>query len=145
MLLCLRIHRGLPVHSEESRWLQTKAEQVIEFFDADLRIHFRAEEEVLFPAMQCFSGASELIIELSSEHRKLEALVLQLRRSTEEHPAATLREFADLLEAHIRKEERMLFPIYEEQATIVVTQEVGDGVSRLLGDALRPKNPSVLT
>ena len=144
LLLCLRINRGLPVHKEDMSWLQTKAEMVIQFFEGDLTTHFMAEEEVLFPAMRNFSGAAELISELSIEHRKLEALASQLRRIEPELIAATLKDFAALLESHIRKEERKLFPIYEQQASVENTQAVGEGVSRLIGQALHPRNPELL-
>lgn len=144
LLLCLRINRGLPVHEEDMSWLRTKSGQVVQFFEGDLTTHFRAEEEVLFPAMQNFSGAAELISELSVEHRKLEALVSQLRSGGRKRLVATLKDFAGLLESHVRKEERMLFPIYEQQASIEIAQAVGQGVARLIGQALHPRNPELL-
>jgi len=145
LMLCMRIHRGLPVHGNDESWVSAKAEQAVRFFDSDLIPHFKAEEEVLFPAMQGFSSSSDLISELLAEHRRLEHLVERLRQPDEALLAEVLREFADLLESHIRKEERQLFPIYEAQASDELAQSVGRRVAALIGTAMQPKSPELLT
>jgi hemerythrin-like domain-containing protein len=55
-----------------------------------------------------------------------------------------LGEFADLLEAHIRKEERELFPLYEKQVNPDVAAEVGREVKDIIGNAMQPRNPDLL-
>ena len=81
-MLCLRIHRGLPLHSNDETWIREKAAQAAQFFATDLAAHFKAEEEALFPAMRDIADASELLNELLSEHRKLETLAGRLARVT---------------------------------------------------------------
>lgn len=143
LMICLRINRGLPAHGDEAGWLQAKTRQVTLFFASDLAAHFKAEEEVLFPAMRTTAEAASLINELSDEHRRLERLVQQL--STEAHSiAATLREFAGLLEAHIRKEERLLFPIYEREISTSAAEQVEREIRVMIGPALQPKHPELL-
>ena len=83
LMLCLRIHRGIEAHKEDLGWLRAKTEHAIRFFETDLALHFKAEEEVLFPAMCNFPGARELISLLLREHRELESLIEELGRAGE--------------------------------------------------------------
>lgn len=144
LMLCLRIHRGLIEHDNQNEWLQTKADQAVRFFEGELVTHFRAEEELLFPAMRELAGAPRIIEELLEEHREMGRLIDQLRKPEISSLASTLKEFADILEAHIRKEERELFPIYEQQASPEITFRVERAILSLIGPASQPKNPELL-
>ncbi len=94
--------------------LDSRTAETIVFFREHLDPHFAIEEELLFPALRAVSpaGTAEytLIAELIVEHRQLEQL-----RDTIEHASgsdrlpAILTAFADVLERHIRREERGLF------------------------------------
>jgi iron-sulfur cluster repair protein YtfE (RIC family) len=143
-MLCLRIHRGLPLHGGDERWVRGKAAQAAQFFATDLAAHFKAEEEVLFPAMRHFAGASKLIDELLSEHRNLERLAALLGEGQLAGLADNLGEFADLLESHIRKEERELFPLYEMKMSVEGAAEVGRAIKDIIGDAVQPKDAELL-
>ena len=143
-MLCLRIHRGLPLDGDDEKWVRAKSAQAAEFFASNLTGHFKAEEDVLFPAMRDFAGASPLLSELLSEHRELERLAEQLDGSDVAALKDALGKFADLLEAHIRKEERELFPLYEKQAGAELAKEVGRAVKDIVGEAMRPRNPELL-
>jgi len=68
----------------------------------------------------------------------------QLRRQAVGSLAATLKEFADALEAHIRKEERKLFPIYEQQASPETSSRVEREIFGLIGAAAQPRRPEFL-
>lgn len=144
LLLCLRIHRGLPERGQDRDWLMEKRGQVLEFYEGDMRPHFQAEEGTLFPAMREFAGARLLLDELVTEHRKMGILVLRLQFYEGKPLADALKEFADLLESHIRKEERRLFPIYEHYAHEELTQQVGWEIVSRIGDASQPKAPELL-
>jgi hemerythrin-like domain-containing protein len=144
LMLCLRIHRGLIEHDTDSKWLQMKADQAVCFFEGELAAHFQAEEEVLFPAMRELSGASRIINELLAEHGQMRWLIDQLRQIELSSLASTLKEFADFLEAHIRKEERELFPIYEQQASPETIVRVERAIFSLIGSASQPRNPELL-
>ena len=74
---------------------------VKERFRAELEGHFRREERGLLPVLRAL-GETELVERTLREHQALRALV------AEERPA-NLRPFADLLAAHIRFEEQVLF------------------------------------
>jgi len=144
LMLCLRIHRGLIEHGADSKWLTMKANHSVLFFEGELVTHFKAEEEFLFPEMSEFTGAARIIDELLTEHLRIKRLIDQLRRAEPRSLAVTLKEFADLLEAHIRKEERELFPVYEQQASAAMTTRVERAVHGLIGSASQPRNPELL-
>ena len=144
LMLCLRIHRGLIEHDADANWLQIKAGHAVRFFEGELIAHFQAEEEVLFPAMRELSGAPLIIDEMLAEHEKLRQVIDQLRQTEHGSLASTLKEFADTLEAHIRKEERELFPIYEQQASPATVSRVERAIHNLIGSASQPRNPELL-
>ena len=142
-MLCMRIHRGLVERDADSNWLQLKASHAVRFFESELVTHFQAEEMFLFPAMEGMPGSTEVVEELLTEHSKIRRLSDQLQVEVPSL-AATLKEFADTLEAHIRKEERELFPIYEEHASPETISLVGPGIFGLIGSASRPRHPELL-
>jgi len=144
LLVCLRIHRGLENHKADLVWLSERAEKVIRFFESDLKTHFAVEEEIVFPAMSGIEEADSVIRELIEEHRDIRRLIqrLQLARSPKIVPL--LREFADLLEAHIRKEERVLFPCYERHISPGKAGQVRIQVLEVIGSAMKPKYPVLL-
>jgi iron-sulfur cluster repair protein YtfE (RIC family) len=144
LMLCLRIHRGLIEHDNQSEWLQTKADQAVRFFESELVTHFQAEEELLFPAMGELADARPIMDELLEEHREMARVIDRLRTPELSSLASTLKEFADTLEAHIRKEERELFPIYEQQASEEITARVERAILNLIGPASQPKHPELL-
>lgn len=140
----MRIHRGLVERDEDLNWLQLKANHAVRFFESELMTHFQAEEMFLFPAMQGMPGSTEVIDELLTEHSKFRRLIDQLLQIEVTALAANLKEFADTLEAHIRKEERELFPIYEEHASPETISLVERGIFGLIGSASRPRHPELL-
>lgn len=144
LMLCLRIHRGLIEHDADANWLQSKAGVAVRFFEGEMVSHFQAEEEILFPAMRDLTGAPRIIDELLEEHEKVRRLIDRLREIEPGSLASTLMAFADTLEAHIRKEERELFPIYEQQASAEVIFGVERAIFSLIGSASQPRNPELL-
>ena len=81
LLVCLRIHRGIEGHKADVSWLSERAEKVIRFFESDLRKHFEAEEEIVFPAMSSIEEARGTIRQLMEEHRNLERMIQRLREA----------------------------------------------------------------
>lgn len=148
LMLCLRINRGLAGHINDAGWLQAKALKATLFFESDLVAHFKAEEAVLFPAMRSVTSATALIAELLDEHRRIEGLVGELRGKDSRTIAASLSEFAKLLEAHIRKEERQLFPLCEREFDgsigVQLSEQIGKDIRVMVGTALQPKHPELL-
>jgi len=144
LVVCLHIQQAIGREPTDIPSLRTRAESTVRFFQGDLAVHFETEETVLFPAMQGMPGAGSLILELAEEHREMECLIRKLRETDNGHLTATLAQFANLLELHIRKEERSLFPIYEQYITQKVSEQVAWEIEARIGLALQPRHPELL-
>lgn len=91
------------------------AAQVVERFQAELQPHFDEEEAWLLPAL-ARAGEGALVARTLADHAELTALAAGLAAPT----AAVLLAFADRLSAHVRFEERELFPAAESHPECLV-------------------------
>lgn len=108
LILAQLCKKGSPEYKNLPKTTEEKRTYAINFYNTELTTHFREEEEILFPVVKGKDAeADSLIDEIISEHRKLEKLVKELESTGE--PEDKLDEFGNLLEQHIRKEERVLF------------------------------------
>jgi iron-sulfur cluster repair protein YtfE (RIC family) len=104
--------------------LKERAEEVLGFFRNNLAAHFRAEEEILFPFMRAqVAGSEAMIEELARQHDQLSQMMAQIEIGT--GLAKLIFDLGDLLERHIRKEERELFPLFEAQADGAQAELIG--------------------
>lgn len=110
-----RVTAMTPASTPESR-----AQEAVEFFDRHLRPHFRAEEEHLFPFLVEVLGdapaARDVVDRLCMEHRLFATLRDRLEEILRDggDPGPTLTQLADVMEAHVRTEERQLFAKFPE-------------------------------
>ena len=85
-----------------------------EFLDGEGGEHFREEEELLFPLVSAAAGEPCALVDRALvEHGRLRAAAVRLRRMGAEVDPDDLAAAAALFEAHIRCEERELFPLAE--------------------------------
>ena len=98
-----------------------------EFWTRNLVPHFEAEELVLFPALRAAHCALDLVERLTGEHARLREMAASLDASPER-----LSGLADLLESHIRCEERELFTQYQAQLPEAERRAVETQIRRLL-------------
>jgi hemerythrin-like domain-containing protein len=84
--------------------IQRQAERIVAAFAAQLEPHFRAEEQGMLPLLSR-GGRHDLVRRTLAEHGEIRALAAGLKWPD----ARTLRRFADLMEVHVRFEERELF------------------------------------
>ena len=89
-------------------------------FDSEMEPHFRVEEEVLLPALLVV-GEVELVARTEQDHAWLRAQLAAARAGD----GAAARAFGERLEAHVRFEERELFPACEALLPSQVLDEVG--------------------
>ena len=116
LVLCMRIHRK----RAERIVLQR---EMLQLYSDDVRFHFQAEEKSLFPAARRIAALAPLVRELRAEHTRLRRAFATARRRTLK--AEELTRFADLLEGHIRKEERQLFEQCQKQMSAKELGEIG--------------------
>lgn len=108
LLLIWKIRQGLKKEVAAARI----SPYVLFFFDEDLRLHFKEEEETLFALLP----ATDLLRQQAEqEHQQLYDLVHRLDQSPTN--TALLTQFADALESHIRFEERTLFQHLQQTLT----------------------------
>lgn len=100
------IYKGLPSDTDG------KAEYALKFYSEDLIKHFEDEEKALKLVNGINSELDLLVETIFSEHQELHLLF----QSINNHPdkAVHLDELGKKLETHIRKEERELFPLIQE-------------------------------
>jgi len=132
LVMSHRLQQDLPKRREDQPAVAALAQEVVEFFDRDLVLHFAAEEEARSPAMEQYLGELAVINELLDEHQRRQALISQLRRSEPGTQTETLHVFAELLRNHIRKEERLLFPLFEENMPESWTARIGEEIRQRL-------------
>jgi quercetin dioxygenase-like cupin family protein/hemerythrin-like domain-containing protein len=110
------------------------AADFVRFFSTETVKHFREEEEELFPALVGHEDTDDgLLVRALLEHQRIHALVGRL-----EHALAAdgvepteMRELAELLEAHVRLEERELFPLIEQVVPQEILSELELGPARI--------------
>ena len=108
-------------------------EEFLAFFENDTLLHFREEEEVIFPLVVEEVEAAEPLQRLLMDHVWIHAAVAELRFAVPDVSAKAMEALATRLESHIRFEEKTFFPLVERLAS-----------SRLGGIALseRVRGPS---
>jgi hemerythrin-like domain-containing protein len=113
--------------------LRLRAQEFREFFDRQMLPHFRAEEEVLFPFMRgAVPQSAALLEELAREHESFRLAVQKLAAGG--GLSKLLFDIGDLLERHIRREERELFPLFEKHVESSKAEEVGERIKRILDE-----------
>jgi len=92
--------------------IDDKVKFVINAYNTELIPHFNHEEVILFPlALGKDEELDAMISDILDEHDKIHKAVSRISEGNLEQ---NLDEFGLLLESHIRKEERVLFPKIEE-------------------------------
>jgi hemerythrin-like domain-containing protein len=94
------------------------ATDFLEFWLKDTRLHFRKEEEVLLPVLARHGGdlSHPSVVEMLAQHARIRGLAMELgdELGRQGVQGVTLRALGEQLEAHIRLEERRVFPFIEE-------------------------------
>lgn len=110
---------------------EDRARFVARFYDEHLKIHFTAEEESLFPFVNLYvPQASVLVEELVAEHGRIKDLIARFAKPDVSTVEKELSNFSEILERHIRKEERRLFPLFENNAPQEILAQAQEKIQR---------------
>jgi hemerythrin-like domain-containing protein len=133
LALCVRIDRASPIADSDLEGWQV---EIVRHFRAEIRIHFDAEENVLFPAALAFPELNPLVERLRSDHEWLrqQFAAAEARGLHAEEVA----QFAGRLSDHIRTEERQLF----ERLQQLIKPEDFALIGRQLDEALKEADES---
>jgi hemerythrin-like domain-containing protein len=112
----------------------------------EIRWHFQAEEEVLFPAAAGVPALAVVVEQLLAQHAALRVFFTAAEKGT--LSAADLLRFRQALTSHVRKEERELFEAMQAALAADEMAAVGRGLNRFFDRhtggascALRPPQP----
>ena len=127
LILAQQLKKGAPQYKGMPSTLKDKKDYTISFYNTELVKHFQDEEVILFPAVKNKNDdLDKKITEIISEHRKMETLIRDLEKT--DQLENVLDEFGQLLEKHIRKEERELFveieKVLSEEELQVISEEI---------------------
>jgi len=132
LALCVRIERSSPIAEAD---IPAWRAEIAQHFEPEIRTHFAAEEDILFPAARQFKELTSLVEELISEHGELRANVNNAIDG--KMSAGDLRAFANRLSNHIRKEERQLFELLQQLMSAKDLASLGQKLDGALAKAMR--------
>ena len=115
LLFCWKLRQGLKKGISAVRMVP----YIVYFQEVHLMPHFREEEELLF-----VDKSDELVAQALAEHAKIFAAITAIS-SSETITVAQLENLANLVDNHIRFEERTLFPHLEQKFPPQKLQEIG--------------------
>ncbi|WP_051302255.1 hemerythrin domain-containing protein [Salibacterium aidingense] len=100
--------------TELSRYSVTEVlEDTLSFWEPAGKQHFREEEEILLTAFARYDSVDHPEIkDMLMEHVQIRALIDSISQASNP-PVETLQKLGILLENHVRKEERVIFPMIE--------------------------------
>ena len=112
LVLAQLAKKNSPEYPQLPKTVVGKIEYAVSYYYDELVPHFRAEENTLIPTIKGRDKkVDEILNTIVDEHKQIKTLITLL---DEESSEDVLDEFGNLLEAHIRKEERELFPMIQE-------------------------------
>jgi len=112
LILAQLIKKGSPLYKNLPDTTEGKKEYSIRFYNDELIRHFEVEEKVLYPLVNNRAREIDsLFEEIIAEHQQIKKLITKLESNDDVED--TMDELGYLLESHIRKEERKLFPLIQ--------------------------------
>ncbi len=112
LLLAQLLKKTAPAYKDLPTLPEEKLVYAVNFYKANLQAHFIKEEEMLAKVKQYHPEVEKLTAKIINEHRQLTNLFNTLDK--ENNSIDLLDELGKALESHIRKEERVLFPLIQQ-------------------------------
>jgi hemerythrin-like domain-containing protein len=140
LLVAFQLKKGLAGHAESAgapKDLPGLLQLARRFEEQILRVHTRAEEDLLGRLIQDADMAR-----LRSEHGEMTRLLELSRTARPGDLRAHLGAFADLLERHVRWEERELFPYAEDHVDEATLARIGGELEKRLVLARTESKPA---
>ncbi len=122
LMLAQLLKKHAPVYKGLPRNATDKAAYALQQFETIIKKHFQLEETILEKAKDAHADIKMLAKEIVQEHQQLTGLFLSLSAAT--GMEETMDELANALENHIRKEERVLFPLLQQHCSEELLQQI---------------------
>ncbi|MFZ1785360.1 MAG: hemerythrin domain-containing protein [Ferruginibacter sp.] len=122
LILAQLLKKNAPLYRDLPEYAKDKAAYAQQQFEAHIKKHFEQEEVMLEKVKGILPEIDELAIEIRNEHQVLRTLI----RSLGDLPVTDekLDDLGNKLEGHIRKEERVLFPLLQQYCTEEKLREI---------------------
>ncbi|HEV2722892.1 MAG TPA: hemerythrin domain-containing protein [Thermoanaerobaculia bacterium] len=108
----------------------TKAQEILEQIDREVKIHSQIEEEIFYPAFRDAAQKRddrELYFEAKEEHHVVDMVMPEVSEfDSEEEFAAKAKVLKDLIEHHAGEEEKQMFPKAKKLFDRDELRELGD-------------------
>ena len=115
LILAQLLKKGAPIYNELPNTAIEKKVYALNHYNTHIKYHFVSEEKMFTLVNNISNVIKTLFEEIILEHKKIDALFYELEHAVDVEK--TMDEIGILLEEHIRKEERILFPILQEKCT----------------------------
>ncbi|MEO7314214.1 MAG: hemerythrin domain-containing protein [Ginsengibacter sp.] len=120
LLFCFKIRQGIKKDVSTERMVR-----YVQYFEKQHFIpHFTEEEEILFAPLNDAKAQKAI-----DDHVHILRLAKEISFSGKENQQKELGKLADLVDDHVRYEERVLFPHLEEKLTDEQLEEIGKQIS----------------
>ena len=122
LILAQLLKKDAPEYKGLPSLLTDKASYAKQQFETIIQKHFQQEEIILDKTKDCHPDIKTLAAEIMQEHRQLTALFKSIDTTT--NLVDTLDDLAKTLQEHIRKEERVLFPLLQQHCNETLLQQI---------------------
>ncbi len=111
LILAQLLKKNAPAYKGLPDTIAEKATYAQELFQNSIQKHFEQEEAMLDLVTDCDAELTSITKEIKNEHKDLTVLFHSLETATD--LTGTMDTLGTALEKHIRKEERILFPLLQ--------------------------------
>lgn len=125
LLFCWKLRQGIKYHSSIERMVK----YVQYFWNQHFTPHFKEEEEFLFAPLK-----DKTVNKAIEDHIHIKASVDEIINQGSENKQEKLSALADMVDEHVRYEERILFPHLEKKLTVEQLENIG---SKIAGESLK--------
>jgi hypothetical protein len=117
--------------------------EILEALTAELVVHERIEEKVLYPALKRHADAREIVLEGYQEHHVADLIVKELHRMppTDERWGAKLKVLQENIEHHIEEEEGDMFKTARSVLSRAQLDALGRKMEAIKGEAKAKRAP----
>lgn len=122
LMLAQLLKKNAPFYTGLPDTVSDKAVYAMKLFKNSIQKHFEQEEAMLGLARDCDAAINAIEGEIKTEHEELTLLFQSLENATD--LISTMDTLAVALEKHIRKEERILFPLLQLHCSDEQLQEI---------------------
>ncbi len=131
LALCVLIRKGLEEQEPTSAKVAELRRMVDSLWKVELEGHFQIEENTLFPTvLAALEDTLEVVDLLSDQHREIEDIIKRVAAAPGDEAVDLLLELSELLERHIRIEERELFQIVQARLAAAELDDLGKRLER---------------